>query len=105
MDETYIKITGQWNYHYRAVYKERPDYRLSVPHRDKPAALLFLESRLAAGLPDNVTIDKSGANRAALEALKEETGQEIEIRQIRYLNNRVEQEHWAQTNGSTHARF
>ena len=30
------------------------------------------------GLPDKVTIDKSGANTAALEALKEETGQSIE---------------------------
>jgi transposase-like protein len=47
------------------------------------------------GLPDKVTIDKSGANTAAIEALKEETGQEIEIRQIKYLNNLVEQDHRA----------
>ena len=42
-----------------------------------------------------VTIDKSDANTAALEALKEETGQVIEIRQIKYLNNLVEQDHRA----------
>ncbi|HEY5138948.1 MAG TPA: DDE-type integrase/transposase/recombinase, partial [Methylococcales bacterium] len=34
-----------------------------------------------------------GANTAAIKALKEETGQEIEIRQIKYLNNLVEQDH------------
>ena len=47
------------------------------------------------GLPSKVTIDKSGVNDAALEAFKEETGQTIEIRQIKYLNNRVEQDHRA----------
>lgn len=47
------------------------------------------------GLPDKVTIDKSGANTAALDALQEETGAAIEIRQIKYLNNLVEQDHRA----------
>ena len=42
-----------------------------------------------------MTIDKSGANTAALEALKEETGQAIEIRPIQYLNKLVEQDHRA----------
>jgi transposase-like protein len=45
--------------------------------------------------PEKVTIDQSGANVAALEALKEETGTGIEIRQIKYLNNQVEQDHRA----------
>ena len=40
-------------------------------------------------------IDKSGANTAAIEALKEGAGQAIEIRQIKYLNNLVEQDHRA----------
>jgi putative transposase len=44
-------------------------------------------------LPDKVTIGKSGANTAAIKTLKEETGQEIEIRQIKYLNNLLEQDH------------
>jgi putative transposase len=46
-------------------------------------------------LPDKVTINKSGANTAALEALSEETGAKIEIRQSNYLNNLVEQDHHA----------
>ena len=65
-------------------------------HRDKKAALRFFKKAVRShGLPDTVTIDKSGANTAAIEALKEETGQEIKIRQIKYLNNRVEQDHRA----------
>jgi len=38
-------------------------------------------------------IDKSDANTAAIKAFKEETGQEIKSRQIKYLDNRVEQDH------------
>lgn len=47
------------------------------------------------GLPEKITIDQSGANTAAIEALVEETGQKIEIRQNKYLNNLVEQDHRA----------
>ena len=39
------------------------------------------------GFPEKVTIDKSGANTAALGALQEDTGAKIGIRQIKYLNN------------------
>jgi putative transposase len=87
MDETYIKIKGQWKYLYRAVDKngQTIDFLLTA-HRDKKAVRQH-------GLPDKVTIDKSGANTAAIKTLKEETGQEIEIRQIKYLNNLVEQDH------------
>ena len=97
MDETYIKIKGQWKYLYRAVDKngQTIDFLLTA-HRDKKAALRFFKKAVRQhGLPDKVTIDKSGANTAAIKALKEETGQEIEIRQIKYLNNLVEQDHRA----------
>jgi putative transposase len=84
MDETYLKIKGKWWYIYWAVDKEgwTLDFLLAA-HRDKSAALRFLK------------MDKSGANRAALEALKEETSAGIEICQSKYLNNRVEQDHRA----------
>ncbi|MGF6744539.1 transposase-like protein [Paraburkholderia sp. MM5482-R1] len=41
MDETYIKVRGQWKYLYRAVDKEgnAVDFLLRA-HRDKAAALL-----------------------------------------------------------------
>ncbi len=95
MDETYIKIMGRWKYLYRAVDKhgQTIDFLLTA-HRDKKAALRFLKKAVRQhGLPEKVTIDKSGANAAAIEALKEETGQEIKMRQIKYLNNVVEQDH------------
>ena len=48
-------------------------------------------------MPEKVTIDKSGANTAALNDLNEELEKaekpKIEIRQIKYLNNLVEQDH------------
>jgi putative transposase len=97
MDETYIKIKGQWKYLYRAVDKEGQtiDFLLTA-HRDKKAALRFFKKAVRQhGLPAKVTIDQSGANTAALEALKEETGATIEIRQNKYLNNLVEQDHRA----------
>ena len=97
MDETYIKIKGHWRYLYRAVDKDGQtiDFLLTA-HRDKKAALRFFKKAVRQhGLPDKVTIDKSGANTAALEALIEETGVEIEIRQIKYLNNLIEQDHRA----------
>jgi putative transposase len=85
MDETYIK--KKWKYLYRAVDEEGQtvDFLLTAK-RDKKAVRQH-------GLPDKITIDKSGANTAAIMALKEETGHEIEIRQIKYLNNLVEQDH------------
>jgi putative transposase len=44
----------------------------------------FKKSVRLHGLPEKITIDKSGANAAAIEALKEETNQEKEMRQIKY---------------------
>ncbi|HYQ92499.1 MAG TPA: IS6 family transposase, partial [Candidatus Competibacteraceae bacterium] len=95
MDETHIKIKGQWRYLYRAVDKagQTLDFLLTAD-RDKKAARRFLKKAIRQhGLPDNVMIDNSGANTAALEALPEETGQAIEIRQSKYLNNLIEQDH------------
>lgn len=97
MDETYIKVKGEWKYLYRAVDKagQTIDFLLTA-HRDKKAALRFFKKATRQhGLPEKVTIDKSGANTAAIEALKEETGHAIEIRQNKYLNNLVEQDHRA----------
>lgn len=47
------------------------------------------------GLPEKITIDKSGANTAAVRGLVENSGLHIELRQSKYLNNIVEQDHRA----------
>jgi putative transposase len=89
MEETYIKIKEKWRYLYRAVDKDGQtiDF-LSTAHRDKKAALRFLKKAMRRyGLPQKVTIAKSGANTAALETIQEGTCAKIESRQINYLNN------------------
>jgi len=94
-DETYIKVKGKWYYLYRAVDKEGNtiDFLLTEK-RDKKAAKGFLIKAIAQnGLPEKITIDKSGANKVAIEEYNKENETIIEIRQIKYLNNIVEQDH------------
>ncbi len=59
MDETYIKVKGQWVYLYRAFDKEGQtvDFMLSEK-RNEPAARAFF---------DKVTMDKGGVNKAGIE--------------------------------------
>src|SRR5882672_1370702 len=95
MDETYIKIKGQWYYLYRAVDKhgQTIDFLLTK-QRDERAAKRFLTKAIRRhGVPEKITIDGSAANKAAIESYNEEHGTAIEIRQIKYLNNIVEQDH------------
>ncbi|MDE9484022.1 IS6 family transposase [Xenorhabdus bovienii] len=96
MDEKYIKIKGQWRYLYRAVDTDGQtiDFLLTA-HRDATAARRFFRKAIRQhGRPAVVTIDKSGANTAALTLLNAgKSPQEvIEIRQNKYLNNRIEQD-------------
>ena len=46
-------------------------------------------------MPETITIDKSGANKAAIEGLRADSGADIGLRQSKYLNNIVEQDHRA----------
>jgi transposase-like protein len=97
VDETYIKVNGQWKYLYRAVDKagKTIDFLLRA-HRDKTAAQRYFEKSIAQNCePETVTIDKSGANLAALEAINAERETPIKIRQAKYLNNIIEQDHRA----------
>src|SRR6267142_795719 len=97
MDETYIKVKGQWRYLYRAVDKQGQtiDFLLTE-HRDKEAALRFLQKAIRRhGVPEKITIDGSDANEAAIKSYNEEHGTHIIIRQVKYLNNIVEQDHRA----------
>src|SRR5215471_18459447 len=95
MDETYIKIKGQRSYLYRAVDKhgQTIDFLLTE-HRDKEAALRFLKKAIRRhGVPEKITIDGSDANEAAIKSYNEKHGTAIAIRQVKYLNNIVEQDH------------
>ena len=71
LDETYIKVAGQWKYLYRAVDKagDTVDFLLTAK-RDRAAARRYLERAINLhGLPQKITIDKSGANRAAIRSV------------------------------------
>ena len=97
MDETYIKVNGAWKYLYRAVDKhgKTVDFLLTAK-RDAAAARRFFEKATRHNaVPDKVTMDKSGANRAALEQMNRDQDVPIMIRQVKYLNNIVEQDHRA----------
>jgi transposase-like protein len=79
MDETYIKVKGQWYYLYRAVDKhgQTIDFLLTE-HRDKAAALRFLKKAIRRhGTPEKITIDGSDANEAAIKSYNEEYGTSI----------------------------
>jgi putative transposase len=90
LDETCIKVTGQWVYLYRAV-----DFMLSEK-RHEPAKRAFFEKAIgSSGIPDKVTMDKSGANKAGIDTINLHlallfmlTGVfiQITIHQIKYLN-------------------
>jgi putative transposase len=95
MDETYLKVKGVWVYLYRAVdkYGKTIDFLLTK-QRDKKAARRFLNKAIGRhGVPDKITIDGSEANAAAIKSYNDDHGTSIEIRQIKYLNNIVEQDH------------
>ncbi|WP_037317398.1 IS6 family transposase [Ruegeria halocynthiae] len=100
MDETYIKVKGEWVYLYRAVDKHGKtlDFMLSE-RRNKSAATKFFARMLEVnGLPRKIVIDKSGANTAGINAVNKMLkgfGCPIPIEMVRrkYLNNIVEQDH------------
>ena len=88
---------------YRAVDNagHSGDFLLTA-QRDRKAALRFLRKAIdQSGLPEKITIDKSGANTAAVESYHVEQESGIELRvaglgpQVKYLNNIVEQDHRA----------
>jgi putative transposase len=95
MDETYMKVKGEWKYLYRAVdkYGQTIDFLLTE-QRDKEAALKFLKKAIRRnGRPETITIDGSDANEAAIKSYNQEHGTTIAIRQVKYLHNIVEQDH------------
>jgi transposase-like protein len=97
LDETYVKIKGQWAYLYRAVdkYGQTVDFLLT-PQRDRAAAEAFLHKAIRTqGLPEKITIDQSGSNTAAITCYNRIHRTVIVLRQSKYPNNIVEQDHRA----------
>tara|TARA_B110000503_G_C7006982_1_gene354036 strand:- start:101 stop:769 length:669 start_codon:yes stop_codon:yes gene_type:complete len=97
MDETYIKVGGKDRYLYRAVDKfgNTVDFLLTK-RRMKGSAQKFLNKAIGNNSkPRVINIDKSGANKSGIRSINREllTVKKIKIRQCKYLNNIVEQDH------------
>ena len=99
VDETYVKVKGKWKYLYRAVDSDGNtiDFMLSAK-RNKKAAKRFLRKALGSKnnqIPREITVDKNPAYPPAIDKLKNERmlPRTVGIRQIKYLNNIIEQDH------------
>ncbi|ASG68922.1 IS6 family transposase [Francisella halioticida] len=102
MDETYLKLKGKDVYLYRAIDKHGDTLEFMVSEkRDEKASRKFFKKTIGKhGLPDKLNVDKSGANEAALLTINIFLfllgiwlTYGIEIRQNKYLNNLIEQDH------------
>ncbi|WP_247875408.1 IS6 family transposase [Ochrobactrum sp. Marseille-Q0166] len=100
VDETYIKVKGKWTYLYRAVDRDVQtlDFMLSERRDFGAARRFFMKTSKQCGIPHKIVIDKSGANLAGAQAVNNilkitGTGKMIEILQVKYLNNILEQDH------------
>jgi len=99
VDETYVKVKGRWMYLYRAVDSQGQtiDFLLSAK-RDAEAAKRFFRKAVAQPHtvnPRTITVDKNAAYpKAAAEMKKDgELWRRSRLRQVKYLNNVVEQDH------------
>ncbi|EFH83003.1 Transposase [Ktedonobacter racemifer DSM 44963] len=120
VDETYIKVKNVWMYLYRAVDSEGNTIEfLLSPTRDAEAAKRFFLKALHATTdstpqaqqvasptaptvptptrrtPRVINVDKNAAYPKAIANLKatEVLPQHVELRQVKYLNNLIEQDH------------
>jgi len=102
VDETYIKVRGAWMYLYRAIDKSGAtvDFLFSATRNLKDATRFFRRAYIRHGLPVQVTIDGSPTNLEAAQRCHAEArlrarsnSLPLKVRQSRYMNNRIEQDH------------
>jgi transposase-like protein len=98
VDETYVKIRGQWRYLYRAVDRagKTVDFRLSVK-RDVTAAKAFFKKAIQSqgSVPQTITLDGYAASHRAVREMKRDglLPSTTRLRSSKYLNNLIEQDH------------
>jgi len=99
VDETYVKVKTTWMYLYRAVDSQGNTLEfLLKATRDAEAAKGFFSKTLAAPhttTPRVITVDKNAAYPKAFNELQAEgaIADSCDLRQVKYLNNLVEQDH------------
>jgi IS6 family transposase len=99
MDETSVKVKGRWIYLYRAVDSrvQTIDFLLSAK-RDAEVAKWFFRKALAQPHtvnPRTIIVDKNAAYPKATAEMKKDgvLWRRSRLRQVKYLNNIVEQDH------------
>ncbi|MHA2890500.1 IS6 family transposase [Bacillus cereus] len=96
LDETYIKVKGEWRYLYCAINKEGYTLDLQLrKKRDYQAAYAFMKRLVKIfGEPTVLTTDKAPALLCAFKKLKEEGFYtHTDHCTVKYLNNLIEQDH------------
>lgn len=95
LDETYIKVKGSWCYLYRAVDKSgnTVDFLLTRRRQRMSAQSFLIKAINNNNRPKVINIDKSGSNIGAIKVYNKRSFSRIKIRQCKYLNNIVEQDH------------
>ncbi|EWY36270.1 hypothetical protein N825_29165 [Skermanella stibiiresistens SB22] len=99
VDETYLKVKARWIYLYRAVDSRGRtiDFRLSAPRDTAAAKRLFRKAFAQSNTvnPRTITVDKKVAYPKAVADMKQDKRlwRFSKLRQIKYLNNIVEQDH------------
>ncbi len=101
VDETYVRVGGQWKYLFRAVDKHGQliDFMLS-DRRNTRAAYRFLHKALKTISdypPSSITTDKLASYPKAIRRLQREglLANDVEHRTSKYLNNIIEADHGA----------
>jgi transposase-like protein len=98
VDETYIKVRGDWVYLYRAVDRDgnTVDFRLS-PKRDVAAAKAFFRKalRTQGRAPMSITLDGYASSHRAVREMPNDNRlwKHTRLRSSKYLNNLIEQDH------------
>lgn len=106
VDETYVKVAGEWKYLYRAVTSQGRTIEFYLSHtRNVSAATIFLRKALRAktwSQPHTITTDKNPTYAVAIERINEkrarrndedEKEKPLRHRTAKYLNNVVEADH------------
>lgn len=93
VDETYVKVKGQWVYYYRVIDSDGNlvDTMMSATRSKKAAIRFFRQAQQTTGVkPTCVTTDKLASYR---KAIRKACGRKVVHRTSKYLNNRIEQDH------------
>jgi transposase-like protein len=99
VDETYILVKGAWKYLYRAVDSEGHtlDFLFTAKRNAKVAERFFRKTLNAAHTqePRVINVDQNSAYPPAIKRLQKDKTlpKRTNLRQVKYLNNIVEQDH------------